>query len=98
MNGHKLFILKEKVPECEHIDISLWRKQDQNKNQATHEIEVLQTILYAAKKLLDSGKAKVNLGELVAAATQRHPSKLSAGTWFGLARHYVGCLENGVLD
>ena len=41
MNGHKWFILKEEVPKDEQIDISFRRKKDQNKNGATHEIEVL---------------------------------------------------------
>ena len=72
--------------------------QNRTENQATHKIEVLQTISYAAKKLSDGGKAKVNLRDLVAAATRRLPSKLSSGTWFGLARYYIGFLENGVHD
>ena len=66
--------------------------------QATHEIEILQTISIAAKKFADGGKTKVNLGDLVAAAMKWRPSKLSSGTWFGLARYYIGFLENGVLD
>jgi hypothetical protein len=40
-SGHKRWILPEDAPWEAQIQVSLWRNQDQNENQAVHEIEVL---------------------------------------------------------
>jgi hypothetical protein len=39
-SGHKWWILPEDTPLEAQIQVSLWRNQDQNENQAVHEIEV----------------------------------------------------------
>ena len=48
-NGHRWFILKENILRESQVEISLWRNQDQNDNQGTHEMEILQTILAESK-------------------------------------------------
>ena len=44
LNGHKWWVLPETVPAERQVDISLWRNMDQQENQATHDIELLQSI------------------------------------------------------
>ena len=98
LNGHRWWVLPETVAPERQIDISLWRNQDQNENQQTHELEVLQTIKFAAESFLKTGKDKVSLGDLVAAAQKRNPAKISPTTWLTLGKYYIGFLENGVVD
>ena len=50
-SGHLWWILDEKTPFDDQLDISLWRNADQNENQATHEIEILQTIMRTARSM-----------------------------------------------
>ena len=78
------------------IDISVWRNQDQNENQQSHELEILQTIKFTAENSLNNGKQKVQVGDLVAAAQKRNPAKITPLTWMTLVKYYVGFLENGV--
>ena len=80
------------------MDISLWRNQDQNENQQSHELEVLQTIKVTASGFLSAGKTKVPLADLIAGAQKRNPAKISAGTWLVMAKFYFGFLENDVVD
>ena len=44
LNDHRWWVLPETVPAERQVDISLWRNMDQHENQATHEIELLQSI------------------------------------------------------
>ena len=65
LNGHRWWILNELVPVERQVDISLWRNMDQNENQATHEIEILQSIKATAENLSQK-QTKVTQGDLVA--------------------------------
>ena len=47
---------------------------------------------------MKAGTEKVSLGDLVAAAQKRSPTKISPTTWLTLGKYYIGFLENGVLD
>ena len=98
LNGHRWWVLPETVVKERQIDISLWRNQDQNENQQSHELEILQTIKFAAESFLAAGKDKVALGDLVAAAQKRNPAKITPQTWLNLCKYYIGFLENGVVD
>ena len=98
LHGHKWWVLPETLSKESQIDISLWRNQDQNENQACHELEILQTIKFAAEGFLKAGKTSVKQGDLVAAAQKRNPAKISPVTWLTLAKYYIGCLENNAVD
>ena len=45
------WILPETVLAERQVDISLWRNMDQNENQVSHEIEILQGIKATAESL-----------------------------------------------
>ena len=45
INGHRWIVLKECVPAETNVEIPLWRNTDQNENQGTHEIEILQNVI-----------------------------------------------------
>ena len=51
MSGHKWWILPEEVAAERQVDISLWRNMDQNENQVSHEIEILQGIKATAESI-----------------------------------------------
>ena len=51
MCGHKWWILPEEVISERQADISLWRNMDQNENQVSHEMEILQGIKATAESL-----------------------------------------------
>ena len=98
--GHKWIVLKEDTDPREQVEISLWRNQDQSENQGTHEIELLQTIISAAREMSASqsssshrGKAKTDLSELVAKAHRRTPARVSAATLNFLAKFFVQFLD-----
>ena len=38
--GHRWWILPEDLTKDEQTGVSLWRNQDQNENQAAHEVEI----------------------------------------------------------
>ena len=61
------------------IDISLWRNADQNENQGTHEIELLQAVMSTAA-LMQKSERKVVLGDLVAKTGKRSQSKIMPHT------------------
>ena len=96
-SGHRWWILSEEVSTEDQVDISLWRNQDQNENQSTHEIEILQTIKSTAEDMSKS-KGKVTLGDLVARAMRRNPAKISASVLMALSKFYIGFLENSSQD
>ena len=92
-NGHRWWILPEETLVEEQQDISVWRNQDQNENQQTHEMEILQTIKAVAEAMCKLS-AKVSLNDLVAKAQRRLPSKPCAQTFRVLAKLYVGFIED----
>ncbi len=96
-HGHKWWILPETVRADKQLDISLWRNMDQNENQTTHEIEVLQSIKVTCQTM-SKKHAKITQGDLCAAAARRNPAKLSANTLSTLCKFFVGFLENNQLD
>ena len=98
LNGHRWWVLQENCAKERQIDISLWRNQDQNENQQTHELEILLTIKVAAETFLKDGKSTVAMGDLVAAAQKRNPAKISPTTWMTLSKYYIGFLVNGCVD
>ena len=97
-HGHRWWVLPESLQSDKQTDISLWRNQDQNENQAVHELEILQTIKHAAEGFLAKGTGTVSLGDLVSASQKRNPAKISPVSWMTLAKLYTGFLENGVAD
>ena len=96
-NGHRWWVLPEDTPPDRQVDISLWRNQDQNENQGTHEIEILQTIMSTAHEMSETTK-KVQLGDLIARAQRRNPAKISSTTLAVLCKLYVGFLADGQQD
>ena len=69
--GHWWWVLPEDLSKVDQTDVSLWRNQGQNENQAVHELEILGTMHHCAKALLDADKRKVDAGGLIAAAQKR---------------------------
>ena len=94
MNGHRWWILPEDADKDLQTDISLWRNQDQNENQGTNEMEVLQTLKHAAQASKDGGSEKVKTGDLVAKATRKNPTKIAIRLWQAMAKYYVGFLDD----
>ena len=95
MSGHKWWILPEEILQDRQVDISLWRNMDQNENQATHEMEILQGIKATAVGF-SVKQSKITQGDLLSAAQRRNPVKLSLKTMQVLTKVYIGFLENGV--
>ena len=78
-SGHTWWILPEDTDKAAQVDISLWRNQDQNENQGTNEIELLQSLRHAAVFHLDKGEEKVKKADLVATASRKNPTKIGPG-------------------
>ena len=97
-SGHTWWILPEDTETASQVDISLWRNQDQNENQGTNEIEILQSLKHAAIFYLDKNVEKVKKADLVATSTRRNPTKVTPGTWLTLAQYYIGFMENNTLE
>ena len=93
-NGHRWWILPEHTEDEKQVDISLWRNQDQNENQRTHEIEIIQGIITTAENLASSQK-KVILADLMAKAARRNPAKIAPPVMRVLAQYYTSFLESG---
>ena len=94
LNGHKWWVLPEDLSPDRQVDISLWRNQDQNENQQTHEMELLQSIVATAGNLSLTTK-KVNIQDLVARASKRNPAKVAVGAMMNLAKYYTQFLSSG---
>ena len=94
MHGHRWWILPENTPVDRQVDISLWRNQDQNENQSTHEIEILQNIVATATDISRTQKT-VPMGELIAKACKRTPAKISPTAIQTLAKFFVQFLSTG---
>ena len=77
-SGHRWWVLPETVLKERQVDISPWRNMDQNENQATHEIEVLQGIK-ATAETLSAQQDKISQADLVSIASRRNPAKISVG-------------------
>ena len=82
----------------EQVDVSLWRNQDQNSSQGTHEIEVLVTVKATALDMLkDSVDTKrVKEADLLSRADRRSPAKLDGATLMALCKFYIGFLNEEV--
>ena len=72
-HGHRWIVLKECVPADMKVQISMWRNADQNENQGTHEIEILQNVI-ASAQALQKDQVKVNHSELIA-KTQKYTTQ-----------------------
>ena len=72
-HGHRWIVLKECVPAEMKVQISMWRNADQNENQGTHEIEILQNVISSAQAL-QKDQVKVNHSELIA-KTQKYTTQ-----------------------
>ena len=92
-------MLRETVAMERQIDISLWRNQYQHENQHTHELEILQTIQFAAERVLKASEDEVYVGDLVATAQKQNLfSKIGPCAWLTLGKYCIEFLEDGVLD
>ena len=99
-NGHKWWILQENTPLEAQVDISFWRNQDQNENNGTHEIELLQNVVASAEVLKasrssDGQRSIVAMSDLVAKSVRRTPAKVSNWTMSTLCKFFVQFLESG---
>ena len=88
LHGHKWWVLPETVAREVQVDISLWRNMDQNENQATHEIEILQSIRMTCEDL-SKRLGKVSHGDLMSAVARKNPSKMSVTTLQTLCTFFV---------
>ena len=70
INGHRWIVLKECVPGEMKVQISLWWSADQNENQGTHEIEILQNVVSSAQAL-QKDQVKVTTADLIARTQKR---------------------------
>ena len=61
MNGHHWLVLPEDTPKEEQLLLSSWMNQNQNSNQQSHEVEILQTIQSCAAAMYENRKG--NLGQ-----------------------------------
>jgi hypothetical protein len=86
-SGHRWWVLPETV----------LKEMDQNENQATHEIEILQGIK-ATAETLSAHQDKISQGGLVSIASRRNPSKISVAQMQVMAKMHIGFLENAVVD
>ena len=75
INGHRWIVLKECVPGEMKVQISLWRNADQNENQGTHEIEILQNVVSSAQAL-QKDQVKVTTADLIARTQKRTTHKI----------------------
>ena len=51
INGNKWWVLLEAAGHVRQMDIPLWRNIDQNENQSSHDIEMLQSIRVTCESL-----------------------------------------------
>ena len=86
------------IIQQEQVDVSLWRNQDQNSSQGTHEIEVLVTVKATALDMLKDSvdTNKVKEADLLSRADRRSPAKLDGATLMTLCKFYCGFLNEDV--
>ena len=94
LNGHRWWVLPEDIEESLQVDVSLWRNQDQNENQGTHEMEMLQGLMQTANIMCQDSK-KILLSDLVARALKRNPAKMATRAMNSLAKFYTQFLGSG---
>ena len=92
INGHRWLVLKEIVPPDTKVEISLWRNADQNENQGTHEIEILQNIISSAEVLMKD-QHRVTSGDLIAKTTKRTTQQIPAGSLRVMADFFMGYIS-----
>ena len=95
-HGHRWWILPETVLKEQMVDISLWRNQDQNENQGSHEMEILQTIVATADEFSKTHKT-IPMGDLVTKAQKRNPAKISPSVLTTLTKLFMLHLEENEL-
>ena len=96
-HGHTWIILKEDLPKERQSDISTWRNQDQNENQPTHEVELLQTIKSLSEDLsrVEGGSSrKVPDNEIIARAIRKNPTRQSQQALMSYCKYYKSFVEN----
>lgn len=93
MQGHRWWILPESTSHQSQVEVSLWRNQDQNENQASHEVEILRGIVSTCEEMSIT-RSKLTLGEIISRAQHRSPARLGDRTLTGLAKYYIKHLEN----
>ena len=96
-HGHRWWVLPESTSHEDQVMVSLWRNQDQNENQASHEVEILRGIISTCQEMSIS-RSKMPLGEIIAKAAHRSPARLGDRTLTGLAKYYIKHLENNSQD
>ena len=94
LNGHRWLILPEDTLKSIQVDISLWRNQDQNDNQGTHEMEIIQSIK-ATVEVMSETEKKVPIADIVAKVLKRNPAKMPTRILETLAKFYIQFLGQG---
>ena len=96
-HGHRWWVLPESTSHASQVEVNLWRNQDQNENQASHEIEILRGIISTCEELSIT-RSKLALGEIISRAQHRSPQRLGDRTLTGLAKYYTRHLESNSQD
>lgn len=72
--GHRWW-LPEGMGSQSLVEISLWKNQDQNENQALHEVEILQNIMATCNEPR-AARSTVSIGDLVSAPPPPTPARI----------------------
>lgn len=91
-HGHRWWILPESTSHAAQVEVSLWRNQDQNENQGSHEIEILRGIISTCEEMAVT-RSKLPLGEILARAQHRSPARLGERVLSGLAKYFLKHIE-----
>ena len=87
--GLPYVVLQEETPLDAQHDISQWRSQDQNSNLSFHEIELVQSLILAARKEAMMHGSKVSLGPICSYVMRTAPVTLHSGPVASLARYVM---------
>lgn len=94
--GLRYWVLREDTPLAVLADISQWRNQDQNSNQAFHEMELMVLIAKMARTSIDAAPGgKVNSTTIAAAVSRAAPVKLAPRMVQGLIRYALQFFSEG---
>ena len=85
------------MPAETKVDISLWRNADQNANQGTHEIEILQNVVSSAQAL-QKDQVKVTTADLIAKTSKRTTQKIPVYALRTVADLFMGYLNKDRAD
>jgi len=95
--GHRWWILPEDTDLDAQLSVSLWRNQDQNENQSTHEVELLRGIVGVCAQM-STVRSSMTLADIVAKAQRRTPAKVQPHALESIAKYFVRFLENKAKD